>query len=1023
MQDINVFIKKKEGEKIMITLKEDSTFDELMNKYYNKFGKEKVKFFHKSKDIMDYSNSTLAELGIKNMDEILVISSEEDCVENLKDNIVYIKFKGNGIEIIIQSNGDDKMKDIFDKFFKKIIADKTNTKFYYNEQLINPELKLNEIVNKEDKEKNMINVVWIENNNNEIKDISNIEENNKDIQNNKSENKLAQVNFKGKGIDITIFCQSNDKMENIIDKFCEQTQLDKYNLKFSYEEKKVFLYNNLTFIELASDIDKKRNKVEINVNEEKKEYEAKNACPRSIRHAISYKPTLLSKIVEVIFQNEGMVIYIYCYNDDKMKDIFDKFFKKIKIKENEVKFYYNEQLINPELILDEVVSKEDRTKKVMNIICLKNEVIYDVIFQSGHSGQQFYFQSKGDVSIGILFNKFTSKLDLDKNEVDFLFNGIKLNDQSEKTLNDIICGGDKLRITYYEHKNICGAAGFSIKNILEEKTSLTSYIIEINFIELGQEGKEMIIQCNINDKIGDIFNRCFPDKLKEKEEVEFIYESKKITSESTINKIINYYGKKIKIYFTIKTKSENNLPKNNNEILKEKEKEKTRKYDLNILYYDENLKNKENSDNCAFFDMNTNGTFYGCHNFELFKIVLEKIKNNQKEFILITSGSSAEKIIDYCYKFQFVRECYIYCFNLKKYLPLMNKYPKIKGIYNEFDKLKEKLYTIEPMDMKNIASSNLIYFEDYSRIYIKLHYEFIRKYFIYKIIKSKNCNEFQLLALVEKEYPNLLDWVKQLFPDKNEIINFFKEYVAEKDKSDEKLNNILNCDDNILNDNIKSYIRNYTLEDFYYQYLNRFLRQGNFNAFRILSSHITKFIFKLYDYREKISASQKKNKLYRKMYLNPKDIKLYEKSIGRVICYPAFTSTSISKDAFTPNKYDENLELVLLIIKQNDTKSVVSIKEYSEYEKEEEYLFFPFSFFKIENVQLKEGNIKNPHIINLTALYSEKPIEEMFSNFMEKVTDNLNPEGLDLLLLKKNNTQLVFNPTFLDEPKKSCLII
>ena len=964
MQDINIFIKKKEGEKILITLKEDSTFDELMNKYYNKFGNEKVKFFHKSKDIMDYSNSTLAELDIKNMDEIIVISSEEDYVENLKDNIVNIKFKGNGMEIIIQSNGDDKMKDIFDKFFKKIIADKTNTKFYYNEQLINPELKLNEIVNKEDKEKNMINVVWIENNNNEIKDISNIEENNKDIQNNKSENKLAQVNFKGKGIDITIFCQSNDKMENIIDKFCEQTQLDKYNLEFSYEEEVVSIDNNLTFIDLASDIDKKRNKIEIFVNEEEEEFEEECACPDSIGYAISYKPTLLSKIVEVIFQNEGMVIYIYCYNDDKMKDIFDKFFKKIKIKENEVKFYYNEQLINPELILDEVVSKEDRTKKVMNIICLKNEVIYDVIFQSGHSGQQFYFQSKGDVSIGILFNKFTSKLDLDKNEVDFLFNGIKLNDQSEKTLNDIICGGDKLRITYYEHKNICGAAGFSIKNILEEKTSLTSYIIEINFIELGQEGKEMIIQCNINDKIGDIFNRCFPDKLKEKEEVEFIYESKKITSESTINKIINYYGKKIKIYFS--------------------------------------------------------------HNFELFKIVLEKIKNNQKEFILITSGSSAEKIIDYCYKFQFVRECYIYCFNLKKYLPLMNKYPKIKGIYNEFDKLKEKLYTIEPMDMKNIASSNLIYFEDYSRIYIKLHYEFIRKYFIYKIIKSKNCNEFQLLALVEKEYPNLLDWVKQLFPDKNEIINFFKEYVAEKDKSDEKLNNILNCDDNILNDNIKSYIRNYTLEDFYYQYLNRFLRQGNFNAFRILSSHITKFIFKLYDYREKISASQKKNKLYRKMYLNPKDIKLYEKSIGRVICYPAFTSTSISKDAFTPNKYDENLELVLLIIKQNDTKSVVSIKEYSEYEKEEEYLFFPFSFFKIENVQLKEGNIKNPHIINLTALYSEKPIEEMFSNFMEKVTDNLNPEGLDLLLLDKNNTQLIFNPIFLKEQKKSegyCLIL
>ena len=320
----------------------------------------------------------------------------------------------------------------------------------------------------------------------------------------------------------------------------------------------------------------------------------------------------------------------------------------------------------------------------------------------------------------------------------------------------------------------------------------------------------------------------------------------------------------------------------------------------------------------------------------------------------------------------------------------------------------------------------IIYFEDYSRIYIKLHHEFIRKYFIYKILKSEKCNEFQFLTLVEREHPHLLEWAKELFPDKNEIINFFKEYVEEKDKSDDKLNIMLNCDDNILNDNIKSYIKNYTLETFYYKYLNKFLREGNFNAFRILSSHIAKFIFKLYDYREKIISSQKKSDLYRKMYINPNEVKLYKKSKGRVICYPAFTSTSISLNAFTPKKYDDKLELVLLIIKQNDTKSVISIKEFSEYQKEEEYLFLPFSFFKIENVVLKTGDKKNPHIINLTALNSEKPIEEMLSDFMDKETDNLNPEGLDLLLLQKNNTKLILNPIYLEEAENSrghCLII
>ena len=48
--------------------------------------------------------------------------------------------------------------------------------------------------------------------------------------------------------------------------------------------------------------------------------------------------------------------------------------------------------------------------------------------------------------------------------------------------------------------------------------------------------------------------------------------------------------------------------------------------------------------------MNLNGTFYGCHYFELFEKVCEKIKRNKTEFILITSGVSAEKIFDFLFK-------------------------------------------------------------------------------------------------------------------------------------------------------------------------------------------------------------------------------------------------------------------------------------------------------------------------------------------------------------------------------------
>ena len=101
--------------------------------------------------------------------------------------------------------------------------------------------------------------------------------------------------------------------------------------------------------------------------------------------------------------------------------------------------------------------------------------------------------------------------------------------------------------------------------------------------------------------------------------------------------------------------------------------------------------------------------------------------------------------------------------------------------------------------------------------------------------------------------------------------------------------------------------------------------------------------------------------------------------------------------------------MVLLIIEQNKTKSVVSISEFSNFPNEEEYLFLPFSFFKIKKFLRKEGAKENPHIIYLIALNTEKPTEEMFYDFMINETDNLSPEGLDLLILKSSGTKIVFN--------------
>jgi hypothetical protein len=48
----------------------------------------------------------------------------------------------------------------------------------------------------------------------------------------------------------------------------------------------------------------------------------------------------------------------------------------------------------------------------------------------------------------------------------------------------------------------------------------------------------------------------------------------------------------------------------------------------------------------------------------------------------------------------------------------------------------------------------------------------------------------------------------------------------------------------------------------------------------------------------------------------------------------------------------------------------------------------------------------------LVALNSDKPIEEMFSDFMDNKTNNLDPEGLDIFNLSNNNEKIILNPIY-----------
>ena len=260
------------------------------------------------------------------------------------------------------------------------------------------------------------------------------------------------------------------------------------------------------------------------------------------------------------------------------------------------------------------------------------------------------------------------------------------------------------------------------------------------------------------------------------------------------------------------------------------------------------------------------------------------------------------------------------------------------------------------------------------------------------------------MDLIKNKYPYYFEMAKQLiYNDEKEMIKLFKNYSEE---SEEKIKKIIN-----FNHNIQNYINIYTNNKFYYKYLNKFLREGDFDTFKLLSNHISKFIYHLYEYRNNNYQNHDNSVLFRNIYISKNEFDIYKDSIDRVICYPSFTSTSLN-EYFEPIEQLNDL-FVKFVIEQNNSKSVISISNISQNQEEKEYLFLPFSFFKIIKVNEDKGTIDKPHIIHLIALNSEKPIEDIILDFMENETDNMDLEGLDILQLYSLETKICINPNLL----------
>ena len=130
------------------------------------------------------------------------------------------------------------------------------------------------------------------------------------------------------------------------------------------------------------------------------------------------------------------------------------------------------------------------------------------------------------------------------------------------------------------------------------------------------------------------------------------------------------------------------------------------------------------------------------------------------------------------------------------------------------------------------------------------------------------------------------------------------------------------------------------------------------------------------------------------MVLKSYDYSAYKDNIGQLICYPAFTFVSerdLSKYS-SPNPKairinhikSDDIHIVLYIdYKCNNTSyqtPCINISSITTNYGEKEYIFPPFSFFRIEKVENRSGTIKDPHIIYMTVPNKRVLIEFAIKN-------------------------------------------
>ena len=429
---------------------------------------------------------------------------------------------------------------------------------------------------------------------------------------------------------------------------------------------------------------------------------------------------------------------------------------------------------------------------------------------------------------------------------------------------------------------------------------------------------------------------------------------------------------------------------------------------INIIHYDKNIKNDDNIKYYRYFSIDTVGGYYPFDDYEMLKVFILKLNelSFKCSYILMISGNETEKILEEFHKYDYLVEFII--FNRQDNFDyLNNKYNKIKLITNEFNSirkhLKSKKFSKEDLSMDNhLFITPVITYYDYKKALFPIH-RILAYFFKYNYREYYFPKDYFIKA---KEFIDKSTFDKEI---KDKIIKIMEYLVNIKNREDFT----------------KACIKYYTGENLCYVF-NKALR--NFEKFYVeMCYFIGPFYLGLFNYSLYTGNKYLKTKinLYRDLIMDKLEFYYYKFCENDIICFPSFTSTTLNENLnFKPSKNAREINNIEKLDEKNFIKMIISynpdelcipqaldISEDAKFSNEKEVLLFPFTFLKIDKIEMNSGTQNDKHYIYLTIINKKDFLEEgLNKNYSFKLIEN----GTKLAVdedndLKCDNNELYYN--------------